>query len=299
MRGPSCMVLNQNYGPFPGSPLDALRATVAHEFNHSIQFGYGALTGFGNVGNIFIEGGATWMEDEVFDSANDNYNFLWPSLNAPMGRYLPPPYDYWVVFRAMTERFGVGTKTGGEAIMQTFWEQISKGKSTNLAALNRGFKAKGSSLAEAYHDAAVALRFRRNCVATPRRYCLEEGPAYPAGFGSPNDHANATPGSPVNRPLANNFALNYVGLPSNGPIDVTVSHRNGVGVFRASIACRIGEQVDVTPMGKASANADATAINYPAAQCDRASVVISNVKMTSPSPQAVTLSRYRVTVAIS
>ena len=40
----SCMVLNRDFAQFPGSPLDALRATAAHEFNHSIQFGYGALT---------------------------------------------------------------------------------------------------------------------------------------------------------------------------------------------------------------------------------------------------------------
>jgi hypothetical protein len=50
----SCMVLNQNFGPFPGTPTDAMRATVAHEFNHSIQFGYGALGGFGSVDSVFV-----------------------------------------------------------------------------------------------------------------------------------------------------------------------------------------------------------------------------------------------------
>ena len=63
----SCMVLNQNFGPFPGTPLNAMRATVAHEFNHSLQFGYGALTAPTKVKAVWVEGGATWMEDEVFD----------------------------------------------------------------------------------------------------------------------------------------------------------------------------------------------------------------------------------------
>ena len=109
----SCMVLNQNFGPFPGTPTNAMRATVAHEFNHSIQFGYGALSGFGNVDDVFVEGGATWMEDEVFDTSNDNYNYLWPSFTTPMGKYAKFPYPYWIVFRAMTERFGTGTANGG------------------------------------------------------------------------------------------------------------------------------------------------------------------------------------------
>ena len=41
----SCMVLNQNMEQFGGKPLGSMRATVAHEFNHSLQFGMGALTG--------------------------------------------------------------------------------------------------------------------------------------------------------------------------------------------------------------------------------------------------------------
>ena len=136
----SCMVLNQNFGPFPGSPTDAMRATVAHEFNHSLQFGYGALTGYGSVDSVFVEGGATWMEDEVFDTSNDNYNYLWPSFTTPMGKYAKSPYPYWIVFRAMTEPFGTGNANGGEKIFQTFWEQLSKGDSTNLQAMNKGFR---------------------------------------------------------------------------------------------------------------------------------------------------------------
>ena len=104
------MVLNQNFGPFPGTPTNAMRATVAHEFNHSLQFGYGALTGYGSVDSVFVEGGATWMEDEVFDTSNDNYNYLWPSFTTPMGKYAKSPYPYWMVFRAMTEPFGTGDR---------------------------------------------------------------------------------------------------------------------------------------------------------------------------------------------
>jgi hypothetical protein len=70
------MVLNRDYSAFPGTPLAALQATAAHEFNHSLQFGYGAITGANSPDDSFVEGGASWMEDEVFDSSNDNYNYL-------------------------------------------------------------------------------------------------------------------------------------------------------------------------------------------------------------------------------
>ena len=70
------MVLNQDYRRFPSPPLKSLQATAAHEFNHGIQFGEGGLTGVGAPDLVFTEGGATWMEDEVFDTANDNYFYL-------------------------------------------------------------------------------------------------------------------------------------------------------------------------------------------------------------------------------
>ena len=74
------MVLNRDYSGFPSTPQASLDSTTAHEFNHSIQFGYGALAGANVPDDVFVEGGATWMEDEVHDAADDNYNYLWPGF---------------------------------------------------------------------------------------------------------------------------------------------------------------------------------------------------------------------------
>jgi hypothetical protein len=294
----SCMVLNRDFGPFPGTPLDALRATAAHEFNHSIQFGYGALTGFGKVTDVMVEGLATWMEDEVFDSSDDSYNYLWPEFTLPMGRYRGSPYPYWVVFRAMTERFGSGRRGGGEAVVQVFWEQISKGSTTNLAALAKGFKAKRSRLSDAYHNASIALRFLVDCSATARRFCLEEGPAYAAAAGGTGDHANldAAPDS-LSRSVPNDFALNWIGLPTAGGLDVTVTHDGGQGTLRVSIACRIGGAVTVTAVGTATSSADASRPGVDLSACDEASAVISNVKLTGPTPGSITRTDYTMAIA--
>jgi hypothetical protein len=294
----SCMVLNRNYGPFPGTPIDALRATAAHEFNHSIQFGYGALRGFGNVTDVMVEGLATVMEDEVFDSSNDSYNYLWPRFTQPMGRYAASPYPYWVVFRAMAERFGSGERNGSEAVFQVFWEQISKGSTTNLAALGKGFKARGTNLATAYHNAAVALRFLASCSATARKFCLEEGQAYQSAAGSNDDHASLG-GAPdsLSRRLANDFALNWIRLPvGGGSFDLTVAHRGGRGKLRVSVACRSGSSVTVTSAGTATRANDAVEPNVDVSGCDEASAVISNVKQTSPTPRSVTRTDYRISI---
>ncbi len=291
----SCMVLNRDFGPFPGTPLDALRATAAHEFNHSIQFGYGALGGAGKAGDVMVEGMATWMEDEVFDSSNDSYNYLWPQFAQPMGRYTKSPYPYWVVFRAMAERFGSGDRNGSEAVYQTFWEQVGKGNSTNLEALAKAFKAENTTLADAYHGAAIALRFLADCSSTPRKYCLDEGPAYALSAGPNDDHATlgAAPDS-ISRTIPNDFALNWIGLPTAAGTDLTVTHDGGRGVLRVAVACLESGSVSVTPAGTATPSGDAAASNLDLSGCDAASAVISNVKLTAATPSSITRTDYTI-----
>ncbi|HZG49173.1 MAG TPA: hypothetical protein VEY90_06595 [Thermoleophilaceae bacterium] len=114
------MVLNRDYGGFPSVPQAALDATTAHELNHSIQYGYGALHGSNLPDDVFAEGGATWMEDEVHDAADDNHSYLWPTFSESMGDYDGSPYPYWITFRGLTERYGTGSAFGGEQVMQDF-----------------------------------------------------------------------------------------------------------------------------------------------------------------------------------
>jgi len=146
----SCMALRENYTGFPGSPQRALDATTAHEFNHSIQFGYGALTGANAADDALVEGGATWMEDEVYDDSDDNHNYLWPTFTQDMGHYTASPYPYWITYRGLTERYGAGAAGGGEQVMQDAWEGISQSSaSVDLAALNTALANKGTTLADA------------------------------------------------------------------------------------------------------------------------------------------------------
>jgi hypothetical protein len=301
----SCMVLNQNYVPFPGTPITALHATAAHEFNHSLQFGYGALSGPTNVREVWVEGGATWMEDEVFNAANDNYNYLWPSLRKPMPLFDPSfPYPYWVVFRAMTEPFGTGTAGGGQRIFRSFWEQLSRNTATNTTAFRRAFASVGGSLATAYHDAGIALRYDVGCGgATAEPYCLKEGPAYVSAQGAPPaDTQIANPGDDAVLTVANDFATRWVDLPAGHltdvyPVSVDVDPGDP-GRLMVSLVCLTGSDVTVTSLGTATEAAGVTtSVDFVASACDEATAVVSNFKTTSATPVSKTTSGFTISTA--
>jgi Ca2+-binding RTX toxin-like protein len=254
----TCMAVNQDFSTFPGTPQQALDATAGHEFNHSIQFGYGALTGNDGTGNVaddvFVEGGATWMEDEVFDTADDNYNYLWPDFTRDMGTYSDgaaalSPYEYWIVFRALTERFGAGAAGGGEDVFQRYWEAIGRNTSEDLVAMNSALVAEGTTLADAYHDAAIALRFNRDCFGDyDYPHCLEEGPLYLAAEGEPPFQGTiAAIDNSFSDTIRDNYALNWVRLPQSGTYDVILQNTSAGGQLRASVACDTGTEISVSP----------------------------------------------------
>ena len=56
-----------------------LRVTVAHEFNHSCQFGHSY-----NENISWYENSATWMEDQIYDAINDYYGYLTNSITNPI-----------------------------------------------------------------------------------------------------------------------------------------------------------------------------------------------------------------------
>ena len=100
------MVLDDDYAKsqFRGvAGASALRVTVAHEFFHSVQAAYDfAEDGW------FMEGTATWMEDQLYDAINDNLQYL---NNSPLKKP-SVPLDY----------FGSGFQYGNFI----FWHYVSK-----------------------------------------------------------------------------------------------------------------------------------------------------------------------------
>ena len=68
------MVLDNDYSPFEfpdTSATNDLEVTVAHEYNHVLQFGYDAFQD-----PWFAESSAVWMEDQVYGEVNDYVHYL-------------------------------------------------------------------------------------------------------------------------------------------------------------------------------------------------------------------------------
>ena len=297
----TCMVLRNDYSGFSSSPQASLDSTAAHEFNHSIQFGYGALHG-SNVPDIaFIEGGATWMEDEVFDGSNDNYGFLWPAFAESMGDYDSSRwYAYWITFRGLTERYESGLAGGSEQVMQDFWEETSKNSGNNLTAMQTALANRGTNLADAFHAYAVAVKFNKACdggYAYP--YCLEEGPSYVSARGATSSHGSiAGVGGSYSGTIEDNYAINWVQLPTGGAYDVTLTNTSSGGELRVTVVCDTGSALSLHPLPTVvGAGQSTTLASYSPTGCASVVAVITNQGQTAPNPVSSTARNYVLSTA--
>jgi len=298
----SCMGLNQDYSAFPGTPRRALDATTAHEFNHSLQFGYGALNGENVPDDNFIEGGATWMEDEVQDDSDDNYNYLYPQFDDSMGEHDEGDiYAYWLTWRGITERFTANAPGGSEEVMQEFWEIISRNEAEMLDALQTALAAKGRTLPGTYHDYAVAAKFMRPCgIGGVRPYCFEEASGYTTATGGPpGSQGSATTTTPYDGTIEDNYTINWVDLPSGGAYNVTVRNNGGGGQLRATIACSTASGVALAPAPAVVGSGQETTIpGFNPALCGGPPVaVITNQAQTAGNPPSSADRAYRVSLA--
>jgi len=294
----TCMVLNQDYSGFPGTAQQALDATTAHEFNHSIQYGIGAITGSNSPDINFIEGGATWMEDEVFDASNDNWIFLWPNFSMCMGEYTDSPYSYWITFRGLTERFGTSTSGGAEQVMQDFWELTSQSSTSNmLSAMNSALVNQGTTLADAYHAYAIAAKFNKTCSGGyVYPYCLEEGPGYVGASGATSVHADLSSGGTFDGRIYDNYALNWISLPSSGGLyKVTLENTSSAAQLQASVVCDTGTELRIDPMPTVITPGQTRIIrNYDPTGCSSVVGVVTNQLQTSENPSSCTRHSYKL-----
>jgi hypothetical protein len=100
---------------YGATPVNSLRVTAAHEFFHAIQFAADVTES-----TWFMEGSATWAEDVVYNSINDNYQYLPSSpirhpsvpLDYAGGTY---PYGSFVFFKYASQR-------RGNDVVRRFWD---------------------------------------------------------------------------------------------------------------------------------------------------------------------------------
>jgi len=126
---PAFCVLDDDFArsQYGAPPLNSLRVTAAHEFFHAIQFAADVTES-----TWFMEGSATWVEDVVYDSINDNYQYLTSSpirhprtsLDYSGGLF---PYGSFIFFTFSSQRHG-------NAVVRHYWDD-AVGTPTGMTAI--------------------------------------------------------------------------------------------------------------------------------------------------------------------
>jgi hypothetical protein len=102
------------------SGIPALQVTAAHEFFHGVQFAYDIAED-----QWFMEGTATWMEDEVYDAVNDNLGYLGygqlgrPKVPVDQGGGFAV-YGNWVFWRFLAEACGSAGSPDPTVVLDTW-----------------------------------------------------------------------------------------------------------------------------------------------------------------------------------
>lgn len=177
----SYMVLDNDFSKTEygyDNPQDPLKVTVAHEYFHAIQNGYSY-----EEDSAFMEQSSTWMEDVVYPTIHDNYNYIgepyvdandngqydsgetftdhngnekrdegsaeWPEL--PLDAFDTVPliqYGRFLWIRYLEKSFGPVAE-------REIWERCGAVKGDNtFEAENYALTINGSSLAQAYQEYA-------------------------------------------------------------------------------------------------------------------------------------------------
>ena len=255
--------------------LAALKVTAAHEFFHAIQFAYDTFDD-----SAFMEGTATWMEDEVFTGVNDNIQYLQsgspmdPVNNSQQGPWVPldtghPSVQYgtWIWYRFLTE-------VHNDAIIKQIWVRAIGKANYGFKAISDILVARGTSL-----NAMLALFGSWN--AAPASF-YTEGVRYPTAGAIPGrDGVNSDlpAGSGVtwnfdSLHLSNDYLVFTPGAGA-AALTVTINFPPGVG---AATAVQFATAGAVTPIPIAlDANGDGQLLSTPFdAGVSKIVVVITN-----------------------
>ena len=162
-------------------PTDILSVTIAHEYNHAIQFGYNAAAEGFDARRWLMEGTATWMEDQVFPDVDDNIGYL-PRLFAAPDRSLAHPdnhYASWLLFQYIEEH------GGGNSTIRGAWERsVPMTGEFSAQVIGQALQAAGFTFRAAFASFCAANLVLVPCELSPGPLCYEDALAYRHQAGS-------------------------------------------------------------------------------------------------------------------
>ncbi|MCU0514754.1 MAG: SH3 domain-containing protein [Anaerolineae bacterium] len=167
--------ITADFSPYTSNPADLMKATIAHEVHHNIQFTYDVNDAFDGLD----EAGAVWMETQVYPEAQDAMQYLPDYFTYPdmclgygmgteeLGRR---SYGEWVILDALVQDYGAAVLPGvvwrwraDAENMDSFYramDQLGTNAATVIergvtAALLRDFTLALEAMDKVYIDAVV------------------------------------------------------------------------------------------------------------------------------------------------
>ncbi|MDM8518587.1 hypothetical protein QUF64_00965 [Anaerolineales bacterium HSG6] len=300
----SCMVLGYDYSS-SDDPKGLMEGTIAHEYFHAVQNAYGDADPAEDA--MWFESTAAYIEDEVYDDRNTQYEYLYPPFTQQcLGEYANIPeddssgiYRNFMFFRYAAEHNGganSSTDGSGKDIIQNFFMGLDSGK-TALTSYNDALVQKGTNLNDTFHNFAIASRFMKSC-STASPYCYEEAEGYKNYQDRINPIADSGTigaiGGSYDGSMKDNYALNWVGLPTSGSYKVSLQAKNG-GEFRVSIVADTGTGLDVQAFSAVVKANETQSLTYtPPAGAINIVAVISNQQFTEANPAACAINTYQL-----
>lgn len=156
------------------TPLENLQVTAAHEFFHAVQYSYDVYEDA-----WFMEATATWAEDELYPSVNDNLQYLsagqlgnpYNPLDAFYGAI---HYGNWIYFRYLSEKWP-RSKAGLPVIVRSMWQKAGK-KDYSIKAINSVLKSKKTSFAKEFSLFSAKNRFSRKFYKEGKKQKYPQAP---------------------------------------------------------------------------------------------------------------------------
>ncbi len=205
------LVLDNDYRGFSSSPIKSLKVTVAHEYNHVLQFNYDTFQDL-----WLFEDTATWMEEQVYPEIDDYLIYLpafaqgseLPMTGRSIKVYAEAVFNHW-----LSGRYGA-------QVIRDVWAASQAGvkpKHLATAAYTAGSAANGGKpFADEFGEFAAATAEWRSSSFFP------DASAYP------NVRRHGTLKSKPQKVVLNNTSYRLVKVrPVDGPVTLKVRASGG------------------------------------------------------------------------
>ena len=221
----SYMTMRNSYKNFNQlSEIENVQTTIAHEFFHSVQLGYD-----GWEKQWLLEATAVWMEEEMFDSINDIYQYMPDWFRYPyrsLDEEGSHAYGSYIFFEYIDQHMG-----GNNTIKELFELSVnndSRKKDGSHLAIDQALEQKGFSFKEALNSMSVA-NYIMSSETSALQYRYEEANDYPVNGPSLFKTVNFFTGRSdfIESSSLRRFGSQYIKVISNDPLLIDIENQNG------------------------------------------------------------------------